>query len=129
MTTTRLTTKTAADAARLKDKLAEIARLTNEAEALKWSVLDSREVGTQTLIAGLYGVRRQAVGQWIAAREAARTVARRSLETGRLYCTAAGCAPKDGDALEPLKSEDLPDGGVCAECGIDVLIEDTRKTA
>lgn len=72
MTTTRLTEKTSANVKALKDKLAEIARLTNEAEALKWSVLDSREVGTQTLIAGLYGVRRQAVGQWIAAREAAR---------------------------------------------------------
>lgn len=124
-----MTPKTESNVNALKDKLAEIAELTRQAEALKWQVLDSREIGTQTVIAGLYGVKRQAVGQWIAARAAARMVGRRSIETGRLYCTGPACAPRDGDALEGVTSEDLPDGGICAECGVDVLIEDTRKTA
>lgn len=73
MTTTRLTQKTSANVQALKDKLARIAELTTEAEALKWSVLDTREVGAQTAIAEVYGVKRQAVGQWIAARAAARS--------------------------------------------------------
>ena len=127
MTTTRLTPRTEQNVSALKGLLAEIAELTEESERLKWAILDTREVGTQTLVAGLYGVRRQAVGQWIAAREASRTVARANLDDGRLYCVR--CAPEDGDALEPLKSESLPNGGVCAECGDDVLVSDTRKTA
>lgn len=35
----------------------------------------------------------------------------------------AGCAPSQrGDIWEPITSEDLPDGGVCATCHVDVLI-------
>ena len=68
MTTTRFTPKTSANLEALEAKLTQIADLTREAEALKWAILDTREVGAQTAIAGLYGVKRQAVGQWIAAR-------------------------------------------------------------
>lgn len=74
MTTTRLTPQTSANVEALKTKLGRIAELTREAEALKWAVLDTREVGTQTVIAGLYGVKRQAVGQWITARAEARGI-------------------------------------------------------
>lgn len=72
MTTTRLTPKTEQNVSELKGLLAEIAELTEESERLKWAILDTREVGVQTLVAGLYGVKRQAVGQWIAARAAGR---------------------------------------------------------
>lgn len=74
MTTTRLTQRTSANVSALKTKLAKIAELTREADELKWAVLDTREVGTQTVIAGLYGVKRQAVGQWIAARAEGRGI-------------------------------------------------------
>lgn len=74
MTTTRLTQRTSANVSALKTKLAKIAELTREADELKWAVLDTREVGTQTVIAGLYGVKRQAVGQWIAARAEGRDI-------------------------------------------------------
>lgn len=34
-----------------------------------------------------------------------------------------GCTPSPrGDIWEPVTSNDLPDGGVCAQCGVDVLI-------
>lgn len=128
MTTTRLTRKTEANLAALGDVLAEIAQLNQRAERLKWEILDSYEAGSQTAVAWAYGVTRSAVGQWVSTR-ANRTVARRSIETGRLYCMRPECAPKDGDALEGVSFQDLEDGGVCAHCGGDVLINDTRKTA
>jgi hypothetical protein len=38
-----------------------------------------------------------------------------------LHC--AGCTPsKRGDIWEPVTSDDLPDGGLCATCHVDVLI-------
>lgn len=72
MTTTRLTTQTEKNLTELEATLAEIARLTEKADALKWSVLDTRETGSQTCVARLYGVTRSAVGQWITARDEAK---------------------------------------------------------
>lgn len=123
MPTTRLTKQTTGDLKRLEGILGEIAQLEQQAEALKWAILDRREIGSQQEIGKLYGVSRSAVGQWIKARDKERQerpVARRSLESGQLLCVR--CAPDDSDALEPLASDDLPEGGVCGECGTDVLI-------
>jgi hypothetical protein len=40
------------------------------------------------------------------------------------------CAPsKRGDIWESVTTEDLPDGGVCATCGVDVLIPQQPKEA
>jgi hypothetical protein len=40
------------------------------------------------------------------------------------------CVPsKRGDIWEPVTSDDLPDGGVCAACGVDVLIPQQPKEA
>jgi hypothetical protein len=46
-------------------------------------------------------------------------VAYRNPNDGPLYCTSCGHGE---DGVEPLTSEDLPDGGLCADCGVDVLI-------
>lgn len=72
MTTTRTTQTTDRNLTALAGKLAQIAELTAEAEALKWTILDTREIGTQTAVSKLYGVTRSAVGQWITARDEAK---------------------------------------------------------
>jgi hypothetical protein len=68
MARTQLTTKTTERLNELTILLSEIRQLTDRAEQVKWEILDSRESGTQTAVAAAYGVRRQAVGQWIRAR-------------------------------------------------------------
>lgn len=41
-----------------------------------------------------------------------------------------GCAPSPrGDIWEPVTSDELPDGGVCAMCHVDVLIPPHPKEA
>ncbi|OEV13203.1 hypothetical protein [Streptomyces nanshensis] len=119
MTTTRLTRQTVQDLKELETVHEQKKKLEEQEEALKWRILDRREAGSQTAVAKVFDVSRSAVGQWIAAREAASTVAHRSLESSRLFCVP--CAPPKGDTLEPLTADDLPEGGVCSECGTDVL--------
>ena len=51
-----------------------------------------------------------------------RIVAYRHPASRALHCLA--CAPtKPGDIWDPVTAEDLEDGGLCAGCGVDVLIE------
>ncbi|MFF1444152.1 hypothetical protein [Streptomyces sp. NPDC058295] len=52
-----------------------------------------------------------------------RVVAYRSALPGAwsIYCTRH--TSELGDGVIPLTSDDLPDGGLCASCGVDVLIE------
>jgi hypothetical protein len=45
-------------------------------------------------------------------------VAYRSPQSGALYCVPCHA----GDIYAPVTSEDLPDGGLCAACDVDVLI-------
>jgi hypothetical protein len=68
MTTSRMTERTTQELTSLEATLAEIARLTEKAERLKWGILDRREIGAQTAVARVYGVKRQSVKQWIDAR-------------------------------------------------------------
>jgi hypothetical protein len=58
-----------------------------------------------------------------------RIVAYRSALPGALsvYCT--NHTDELGDGVMPLTSDDLPDGGVCAGCGVDVLIPQQPKEA
>jgi hypothetical protein len=58
-----------------------------------------------------------------------RVVAYRSALPGAwsIYCTRH--TDGLGDGVTPLTSEDLPDGGVCAACGVDVLIPPQPKEA
>jgi len=65
-----MTERTTQELKTLEATLAEIARLTEKAEALKWGILDRREIGSQTAVARVYGVKRQSVKQWIDARAA-----------------------------------------------------------
>lgn len=53
-------------------------------------------------------------------------VAYRSPTSGRLYCRQ--CCTRLG-VWANLTSEDLPDGGICARCGIDVLIDPPQSEA
>lgn len=45
-------------------------------------------------------------------------VAYRSPQSGSLYCVPCHA----GDVYTPVTSDDLPDGGLCAACDVDVLI-------
>lgn len=119
MPPTRFTPQTKQELSKLEALLKQKEELEKQTEALKWAILDRRESGAQTAIGRLYKVSRSAVGQWVSARDAARTVAHRSLDSGQLFCVR--CAPSGEDALESLFSEDLPEGGVCSACGADVL--------
>jgi hypothetical protein len=58
-----------------------------------------------------------------------RIVAYRSALPGALsvYCT--NHTDELGDGVMPLTSEDLPNGGVCTKCGVDVLISQQPKEA
>ncbi|KPI31429.1 hypothetical protein OV320_2645 [Actinobacteria bacterium OV320] len=58
-----------------------------------------------------------------------RVVAYRSALPGAwsIYCTRH--TSELGDGIMPLTSDDLPDGGLCASCGVDVLIEQQPKEA
>lgn len=51
--------------------------------------------------------------------EGDRVVAYRGPVSDSLYCVSCG----DPGTSTPLGSEDLPDGGLCAGCDVDVLIE------
>ena len=66
-------------------------------------------------------------GQDGAQQEASGVVAYRMAVSNNLYCTLCAGSPEP-DRTTPLTSGDLPDGGVCAGCGVDVLIpqENTR---
>lgn len=68
MTRAQLTPQTAGHLNELAIVLDEMRRLNERAEELKWLILDTRENGTQTAVASIYCVRRQAVGQWIKTR-------------------------------------------------------------
>lgn len=61
--------------------------------------------------------------------DGARVVAYRSALPGAwsIYCTRH--TDGLGTGVTPLTSEDLPDGGVCAACGVDVLIPPQPKEA
>jgi hypothetical protein len=54
------------------------------------------------------------------------TVAYRARNSGSLYCR--NCGYTHG-TLAPLTSDDLPDGGICDACGVDVLIGPNPTTA
>jgi hypothetical protein len=58
-----------------------------------------------------------------------RVVAYRSALPGAwsIYCTRH--TSELGDGVIPLTTDDLPDGGLCASCGADVLIEQQPKEA
>ncbi|MER6610220.1 hypothetical protein ABT282_31000 [Streptomyces sp. NPDC000927] len=51
--------------ARLVTLRAEAKRLGDEAKALAWEILDTDERGTQKAVAEAWGVKPQAVGQWV----------------------------------------------------------------
>lgn len=70
MTTSRMTDQTTQDLKALEDLLAQIAELTERADALKWRIVDRREIGAQTAVARVYGIKRQSLAQQISARAA-----------------------------------------------------------
>jgi hypothetical protein len=59
--------------------------------------------------------------------DGARVVAYRSALPGAMsiYCTRH--TDGLGDGVTPLTSDDLPDGGMCAACGVDVLIPQPKE--
>lgn len=59
-------------------------------------------------------------------KDGTRTVAYRSRTSNRLYCRL--CCTRLG-VWADLTSEDLPDGGICASCGRDVLIDPPQPEA
>jgi hypothetical protein len=59
-----------------------------------------------------------AVREIRAKEQAPEVVAYRSPQSGSLYCIPCHA----GDIYAPVTSEDLPDGGLCAACDVDVLI-------
>jgi hypothetical protein len=48
---------------------------------------------------------------------------------GGLYLYCARHSDDVGGSWTPLDSDDLPDGGLCAQCGADVLIPQRPKGA
>ncbi|MEU9436561.1 hypothetical protein [Streptomyces sp. NPDC048252] len=70
-----------------------------------------------------------AVGGAQQPKEADRVVAYRSAIPGAwsIYCTHH--TDELGDGATPLTSDDLTDGGLCVDCGVDVLIEQQPKEA
>jgi hypothetical protein len=66
----------------------------------------------------------QKIGQIHGPAEADRIVAYRAPGSGPLYCRE--CCHGGGN-FTPLTSDDLPDGGLCDACGVDVLIDPVAK--
>ncbi|MGW3971137.1 hypothetical protein ACWEFD_17795 [Streptomyces ardesiacus] len=83
---------------------------------------------TAASLRALYQGNLHAVWQDVPAAPAAEedpTVAYRAPGSGRLYCV--GCCPGNG-LFAGLTSDDLPDGGLCDDCGVDVLIPQNPST-
>lgn len=65
MTSRCLTPETMDDLNNLAILMHQRTALDARMDELKWRILDTNQAGTQTAVAKLYGVRRQAVGQWV----------------------------------------------------------------
>lgn len=112
-----MTERTTQELTSLEATLAEIARLTEKAEGLKWGILDRREIGAQTAVARAYGVRRQSVAQWIEARAAA--------------LAAKAEQPADDECIDgegnPYPEHDFGEVD-CRRCGAEPADDDTQDT-
>lgn len=65
MTTRCLTPETIDDINNLTNLVHQRNELEARMDELKWRILDTNQAGVQTIVAKIYGVRRQAVGQWV----------------------------------------------------------------